>query len=79
MHGYIEVYSFVGSLAARDPEKGVGWLVGEQLPKPSGRRPMREWLFNVGNMIDPGQPQGRQLMCRHRLAPRSELPVSDLN
>lgn len=30
-------------------------------------------VFHVGNMIDSGQPQHRQLICRHRLAPQSEL------
>lgn len=38
-------------------------------------------VFSVGNMIYSGQPPRRQLICRHRLAPRSELLQcqSDLN
>jgi hypothetical protein len=50
--------------------------VGEKLPKPG--RPTSQ-VSSVGNMIEPGQPQHRQLICRPRLAPRSELPLSDLN
>lgn len=52
-----------------------GWAVGGRaanLGRPAIVPPIRG--ISVGNMIDSGQPQRRQLICRHRLAPRSGLP-----
>lgn len=50
------------------PEEG--WLsAGEQTDYLSRPANVRYVVIDVGNMIDSGQPQRRQLICRHRLAP----------
>jgi hypothetical protein len=59
------------------PEKGRGsaWAV-----RGKGQVQVVTVVFiSVGNMIEPGQPQRRQLICRRRLAPRSELCQTLIN
>lgn len=55
------------------------WTDGQPGPRAVPAPGVSCVVIEAGNMIDLGQPQRRQLICRHRLAPRSELSMSYLN